>query len=258
MPTEAYLDSVVALADKVLDVYQPDQRLYYALQLDDDELPQGGTFHLTIEGGSNDLRGFTAVLDAAQLAFDAAAVAVRYVAEPPDNAGNERNTTYLRNLASAPEWTLEIEELSTGSFLVKVKSVFTTKRGRQNILAVAGIAAAITTVFVPPVGGAAMLVITGLGGAEALVDNAVEARQENKLRREQAKQPKPSGERDQYIQRNHHQSVRDTARANLQNEVKKLRSEVTKTAPSVVDPVAIGEARVTKTRVEVQASGQAA
>jgi len=257
MPTEGYLDSVVSLADKVLDVYQPDQRLYYALHLDDDELPQGGTFHLTIEGGSNDLRSFTAVLDAAQLAFDAAAVAVRYVAEPPDNAGNERNTTYLRNLASAPAWTLEIEELSAGSFSVKLKAVF-GRRGRQNILAVAGIAAVILTVFVPPVGGVATLAVTGLGSVNGLVDNALEGRQERKIQREQAERTKSEDERLRRLQEQHEKGVRNTARANLQSGVKSLRSEVTELAPRVVDPEAIDAANVTAIRVDVETGDQAA
>jgi hypothetical protein len=257
MPREGYLDSVVALADKVLDVYQPDQRLYYALELDDDELPQGGTFRLTIEGGSNDLRSFTAVLDAAQLAFDAAAVAVRYIAEPPDNAGNERNTTYLRNLASAPAWALEIERLSAGSFSVKLKAVF-GRRGRQNILAVAGIAAVILTVFVPPVGGVATLVVTGLGAADVLVDNALEGRQERKIRREQADHTKSEDEKRRRLQELHEKGVRDTARANLRSGVKNLRSEVAELVPRVADPEAIDAANVTAIRVDVEASDQAA
>jgi hypothetical protein len=263
MPTEAYLDSVVALADKVLDVYQPDQRLYYVLQLDDDELPQGGTFHLTIEGGrtieggSDDLRSFTAVLDAAQLAFDAAAVAVRYVAEPPDNAGNEHNTTYLRNLASTPAWTLEIEGLSAGSFSVKLKSVF-GRRGRQNILAVAGIAALILTVVVPPVGGVATLAVTGLGAADQLVDNALEGRQQRKIQRQRANYVKSENAKDRRIQELHEEGVQKTAKANLQSGVKNLRSEVTKLAPRVVEPEAIDAARVTAIRVNVEADDQAA
>jgi len=257
MPAEVYLDSVVALTDKVLDVYQPDQRLYYALQLDDDEFPRGGTFHLSIEGGSNHLRSFTAVLDAAQLAFDAAAAAVRYAAESPDNAWNERNTTYLRNLASAPAWTLEIERLSAGSFSVELKAVF-DRRGRQNILAVAGIAAVILTVLVPPVGGVATLVVTGLGAADVLVDNALEGRQERKIRREQAGHTKSEDEKRRRLQELLEQGVRDTARVNLQSGVENLRSGVSELAPRVVDPEAIDAANVTAIRVDVEPDDQAA
>lgn len=250
MLTEGYLDSVVDLAEKVLDVYQPGQRLYYALQLGDDEFPQGGTFHLTIEGGSSDLRSFTAVLDGAQLAFDTAAVAVRYITEPSENAGNERNTAYLRDLASAPAWTLEIERLSAGSFSVKLKAVF-GRKGRQNILAVAGIASVILTVFVPPVGGAATLVVTGLSGAEALVDNVLEGRQERKLQREQAGHAKSIDLKIRHVQELHEKGVRDTAKANLRGELNNLRSAVTELAPRVVDPEVIDVANVTEIRVDV-------
>jgi hypothetical protein len=81
MATSEYIDSVVALADKTLDAYQPGSLLHRALQpLDDDDRLEDGTLFATIEGDSKDLRSVTAVLGAVQLAFDAAMVVVSYAA----------------------------------------------------------------------------------------------------------------------------------------------------------------------------------
>ena len=183
MPTDEYIGKVVDLADATLDAYRPERLLYQALQpLDDEDPPEDGTFYAFVAGESNDLRGVTATFDAIRLAFDAAVVVVSYAETQPGSDDGEMRRDFLRRLAAEPTWTLEIESLSAGSFKGVFKAVFVKKRGRSSLIAIAGIAGAILTAVVPPVGVVTLVVVTGVECANLLVDNVLEARLEKRIK----------------------------------------------------------------------------
>jgi hypothetical protein len=268
MATSEYIDSVVALADKTLDAYQPDSLLHRALQpLDDDDRLEDGTLFATIEGGSKDLRSVTAVLGAVQLAFDAAMVVVSYAAELPGGDEDAQNTDFLRNLASNPTWTLEIEELADGTFKASFKALFTTKRGRSDLLQAATIATVILAGLVPPL-GLPLLVVTGLAAAVTLAENTLEnedilentveklldRRQERQAKPEPSEPTTPKTEKHRSHQR---ASKRNTRNVKLQEEITRLQNEVAGLTNQVVDLQAARAANVTVIRFEVAAGGQA-
>lgn len=258
MPADSYIDNVVALASLALDAYRPGRGLYNALQPDDDNQSEGETLLIAIEGGSKDLRSVAAVFDAVQLVFDAAAVAVLYATELPDNTDYERNVTLLRNLASEPAWTLEIEALSGGSFSIKLRALFDTTSGRVNLLAVAGLAAVIFSVLLPPV-AMPLLVVTGLGYAEQLVDGALkDLLERHRHRQEQPEPAEPEDRQRRQLREHEKRSRQNTANEHLKTEVKNLRATVADLAQRVVDLEAVNAANVTTARFDVQTERKAA
>lgn len=273
MPTSEYIDSVVDLAGKALDAYQPAELLHRALQpLDDGDRLEDGTLFATIEGGSKDLRSVTAVLGTVQLAFDAAMVVVSYTPEPGGDERAQRigilQSLASQNLAGEPAWTLEIETLSGGSFLVRVKALFTTPKGRSDLVQVATIATAILAGLVPPL-GLPLLVVTGLAAAVTLAENTLknEDTLENTVeklldrRRERETKPEPSGPTDPRVEqfRRHQRAARRRAEnIKLKDELTSLQNEVAKLTTQVVDLQAARAANVTVIRFEVTTAEQAA
>ena len=266
MPTSEYIDSVVDLAGKALDAYQPDRLLHRALQpLDDDDRLEDGTLFATIEGGSKDLRSVTAVLGTVQLAFDAAMVVVSYTPEP---GGDERaqRIAILQNLAShnlagEPSWTLEIETLSGGSFMVRVKALFTTPKGRSDLVQVATIATVILAGLVPPL-GLPLLVVTGVGAAVTLAENTLGNTVKglfDRHRKPQAEhQPWESLTAEQKFQITQDNAKRTQQDIALEDELNSLREKVANLTTQVVDLQAARAANVTVIRFEVATGEQAA
>lgn len=183
VPTDEQVNRVVDLAGVALNAYRPDRRLYDALNPALDGQPEGGELLVEIEGTSQNLRHVTAVLETAQLIFDAAAVAVLYAAEVPDYATREPDIEHLQRLAREPTWTLEIEQFTTGSFRVKLRGLFGTAEGRNKVLAVAGVAATLLIPIVPGVALTALVVINGVQQANAAFGEALDKILDDHLRR---------------------------------------------------------------------------
>jgi hypothetical protein len=178
MATTARVSDVENLAMAVLGhgtpegavAYRPDHTLFSVLQGDDefDELT------VQIYGETSGLGETLAALDAVQLAFDVAAVAVGYrlrYADDYEQSGEaeEREIrSRLRLLLREPMWRLEIIELSSpGSFRAKLKGPVDDADVRKKLLAVAALAASIVPAIVaPPIGApAAVVALLGVGDA---------------------------------------------------------------------------------------------
>lgn len=190
MPTDEQVNRVVDLAGVALNAYRPDRRLYDALNPALDGQPEGGELFVEIEGTSQNLRHVTAVLETAQLIFDAAAVAVLYAAEVPDYATREPDIEFLRKLTREPTWALEIEQFDTGSFRVRLRGIFGTAEGRNKVLAVAGVFATLLIPVVPGVALTALVVINGVQFANAAFGEALDKMLDDHLRRSEPPQPK--------------------------------------------------------------------
>ncbi len=150
--------------------YRPDHTLFSVLQGDDefDELT------VQIYGKTSGLGEALAALDAIQLAFDVAAVAVEYrlrYADDYEQRGEAEELeirSRLRLLLSEPTWRLEITELSSpGSFRAKLKGLVDDADVRKKLLAVATLAASIVPAIAAPAVGvpAAFVALLGVGDA---------------------------------------------------------------------------------------------
>lgn len=152
--------------------YRPDHTLFSILQ-GDDELDE---LTVQIDGETSRLGETLAALDAIQLAFDVAAVAVEYrlsYADDYEQRGEAEEPEIRRRLSlllSKPTWSLEIIELSSpGSFRAKLKGLVTDPDARKKLLAVATLAASIFPAIVAPPVGAPLAVVALLGVGDAFL-----------------------------------------------------------------------------------------
>jgi hypothetical protein len=256
VPTDEQVDQIVELAGVVLDAYRPGKRLYDALNPALDGEPEGELLLVEIEGTSRNLRYVTAALSTVQLAFDAAAVAVLYRAEVPDQTVQEPDIELLQSLARRPMWTLEIEEFGTGSFRVKLRGLFSTRQGRTKLLAVAGVAAAILVPIVPGVAATALIIIDGLVYANEAFGDALDKVLDRHLRRTQQPMPQDSKER---VQALHRANVeRNRARDELAKELDGLGRDAANRALASVDRESLAAAGVKGITIEVNINLQPA
>lgn len=250
MPTDEQVNQIADLAAVVLNTYRPGTSLYDALNPSLDGEPEGEALLLEIEGTTQNLRHVTAALSTVQLAFDAAAVAVLYRAEAPNDTTQGHDTKLLQSLARTPTWTLEIEEFDTGSFRVKLRGLFTTKQGRNKILAVAGIAAAILVPIVPGVAAVALIVIDGLVYANEVFGDALDKILDRHLR--QTTQPSTAQKPKERVRALHEANVvRNRARAELAKELDGLGRDAASHVLASVDRESLAAAGVKSISVEV-------
>jgi hypothetical protein len=115
-PVPARVEAVVTIAAVLLSEYQQGTP-FHDLSQRGGEVRDDTTFVVEVDAAGSSLRGLVATLDGVALAVDAAAVAVFYDREIPGHAAQESlNYDLLRTLAYDPPVSLQIVELSGGSF----------------------------------------------------------------------------------------------------------------------------------------------
>jgi hypothetical protein len=248
VPTDEQVNRIVDLAGVALKAYRPDRRLYDALNPAFGQ-SEGGTLLFEIETNSQNLRYVTSVLDAVQLAFDAAAVAVLYATEVPDHAARERDSERLRELALEPTWSLEIEESGVGSFRVKLRGLVGTAEGRNRLLAVAGLAATILTPVIPGVAVTALIVIGGLVYANDAFGEALDAILDSHLRKTEPPEPTEPRARVKVMHENN--VNRHLAHAELATELEELKRDGAVQVLASIDRESLAAAGVESIKIEV-------
>lgn len=114
VPTEQRAEDIVLFAAILLGEYRQGTPLHDIPQaVEDAEAEDGTTFVVEVDAAGNSLSGLLATFGAVQLAVDAAWVAVQYdrVASP-----EPLDYEFLQELANGPNLSLEIVELSAGTF----------------------------------------------------------------------------------------------------------------------------------------------
>jgi hypothetical protein len=254
--TDQQVNRIVGLAGVALNAYRPDRRLYDALNPALDGQPEGGEFFVQIDGTSQDLRHVTAVLETVQLAFDAAAVAVLYAAEVPDYATREPDIELLQRLAREPTWALEIEQFNTGNYRVSLRGLFGTAKGRNKVLAVAGVAATILIPIVPGAALTALVVINGVQFANAAFGEALDKFLDDHLSRTGPPWPQEPKARVRAMRIENQE--RAEAKRELAEEVAGLERNVADHVAASVDLQSLAAAGVRSITVEVKISLQPA
>ncbi len=153
MPTRQAAVDTVNIATILLSQYHEGTALYELLGSSDQEglIPDSLEFTVDLSGEDNQLSSLIASLNAVQLAFNAAAVAVIY---DRDWIRDDQyiDSGVLRNLAYEDFISFEIVELANGSFRAKLKAVFTNPLTWIALTGIVGLGAvALTTMFALPV-----------------------------------------------------------------------------------------------------------
>jgi hypothetical protein len=131
---------IAELASVLLVEYQPGQPLHDLFREDVERGDSdGATFTIHVRAVGRELSGLVASFDAIQLAFDAAAVAFAFDREFGDQPRDNLEFGVLESFAFAPIGSLEIYELSDGSFFGKFVAVFRDPITRSGVSAVGGL-----------------------------------------------------------------------------------------------------------------------
>jgi hypothetical protein len=185
MPTERRLADVVAFASLAHNLYQPGQPLRDVIDMLAEE-PDGDregnlALDFLIESQGHELRNLVAVADALELALEASTIAVlsdeaiEGLVSPED----------LRRMAAEPLVTLDITALADGSFMGRVKAVFTRTRSRRAIIATAVLTTAVINIMFPPL-VVPTLVVAGVGAVSEIAATIQEHRAAARDAREKA------------------------------------------------------------------------
>jgi len=259
--TERQVDDVVSFASILLGEYQAGSALHevvdQALAEAGADYPFEGTFTVDVEAEGRDLAGLLAVFGGVKLAFEAAAVAAMYDGELPDHTPDSLDYGFLRKLAVEQHLTLEIIELSSGSFRGKLRAIFTSPVTYAIIAGAAAIATAAIAVAFPAVAIPGLIITIGaslLGVAGAiLTQRAATAEQQGN-----AEDVERLRQQLQETQNQLGQAQRDGARDHeliqgLLATIDRLEEKIAALATTVVDLKAAAEARPQRIDVQVQA-----
>ena len=147
-PISASSADVFNLATVILQDYFVGSELYESIT----SLGEADALAVEIRINTSDLRNGIAALSALQLVFGAAVATTDYV-DDTDYRGGDIDADRLIDLSAHPDFQLEIDFLTTGSILAKLK--FNRKNARSRILTITCILALI----VPHVFGPISLVV---------------------------------------------------------------------------------------------------
>ena len=186
VPTEQRAKDIVLFAKILLGEYHQRTPLHDIPQaVEDADAEDSDTFVVEVDAAGSSLSGLLAAFDAVQIAVDAAWVAVQY-----DNriASREQwDDEFLRQLANGPNLSLEIVELSAGSFKGIFKARFPGPVSRAVVIAVAMLSgAAVPFIFpaevevIPTVNLGTAIIQTAVLVAGAVHDHGASRRQKAK------------------------------------------------------------------------------
>jgi hypothetical protein len=186
VPKEPRANDIVLFAKILLGEYRQGTPLHDIPQaVEDADAEDGDTFVVEVDAAGDSLSGLLVAFDAVQIAVDAAWVAVQY-----DNriASREQwDEEFLRQLANGPNLSLEIVELSAGSFKGIFKARFPGPVSRAVVIAVAMLSgAAVPSIFpaevevIPTVNLGTAIIQTAVLVAGAVHDQGASRRQKAK------------------------------------------------------------------------------
>ena len=147
VPTEQRAEDIVLFAAILLGEYRQGTPLHDIPQaVEDGDAEDGTTFVVEVDAAGSSLSGLLATFGAVQLAVDAAWVAVQYdrVASP-----EPLDYEFLQELANGPNLSLEIVELSAGTFKGFFKARFPGPVSRAVVTAVAVLSGAAVSFIFP-------------------------------------------------------------------------------------------------------------
>lgn len=148
VPTEQRADDIALFAAILLGEYRQGTPLHDIPQaVEDADAEDGTTFVVEVDAAGSSLSGLLATFGAVQLAVDAAWVAVQY--DDRIASREDLDWEFLQELANGPNLSLEIVELSAGTFKGFFKARFPGPVSRAVVTAVAMLSGAAVSFIFP-------------------------------------------------------------------------------------------------------------
>jgi len=226
----------------LLTEYHRGTALWRALQLDETDQDSGDTglpvFTIWANAAGTDVAGLVASLDAIQLAFDAACVAVAFDQAYPDRDryGERPSLDVLRDFAFSPIGSLQIYDLYSGSWRSKAAAVFRSGVTRAVVGAVAPLTAVALHIACPalviPTG--ITIAVKGAAAAFTVASAIAESRHKDKEERAKAEQAEKDqaardkaaeDDRERWAAADRAAARQDEQIAQLQEEIQRMRAE---------------------------------
>ncbi|WP_260972888.1 hypothetical protein [Mycolicibacterium llatzerense] len=246
MSTYRRATEVAQLAYVLLTEYHRGTALWRALQLDETDQESGDTglpvFTIWANAAGTDVAGLVASLDAIQLAFDAACVAVAFDQAYPDRDryGERPSLDVLRDFAFSPIGSLQIYDLYSGSWRSKAAAVFRSGVTRAVVGAVAPLTAVALHIACPalviPTG--ITIAVKGAAAAFTVASAIAESRHKTKeerakadqaerdrIAREEAELARQQAEQERWAAADRAAARQDEQIAQLQEEIQRMRAE---------------------------------
>lgn len=254
LPSATQTD-IAELATILIEGLQPEGRLSSFLEIPGPaEIASGITPDLIFDVDakeSRQLRDALATFGLVDLSFRAAVVAVAYFDERVIIPSNDRpewiDRTRIRELAGEEgEFWLEILELSSGSFRSRLKGIIDNPKKRSRIIAIAGLAALVIGVFVPPVMAVAVpaLMVAPLVTA-ALPDRPIEAMTSIYRAWQEAHRAPTASERQQRLQTT-------AINSGMHRFTEQVTEVATEAAQAALSSISGDEIRGTKVKITVE------
>jgi hypothetical protein len=250
VPTEQRVQDIAALAATLLTEYHQGTPLHDVRQfIDDADVEDGTTFVVEVDAAGSSLSGLLATFGAVQLAVDAAWVAVQYDGIAFHPGGEALDYEFVRGLANGPELSLEIVELSAGTFKGKFKARFPGPVTRAAVTGVAWLSATALHIMFPPA-VLPTVILGGVGPAMALASAIHDRRAKKQAEQEQAEKDRRAQEE---------QAEKDRRLDRMQCQLDRLEAAAAQAGQlGTVDNDAVREADLRSVGIEVQHPPKAA